>query len=266
VGSALGYALGGLMGAHLGWRWAFYSVVIPGLILGVVSLLMKDPPRAKTPGDSHRPKLRDYLVLARNHSYVLNTLGMAALTFAIGGISYWMPRYLTQVRGLPDSSKIVFGGILCGAGLLATLAGGFTGDWLKKRYKGSYFIVSGIAILIAVPFVLLMLHSPFPLAWVWIFFAVFFLFFNTGPSNTILANVTHPSIRASAFALNIFLIHAMGDAPSPPLLGGIAGHYGWDAAFGMVAATMVGAAVVWLYGARYLHADTLAASANHADG
>src|SRR5207249_8038468 len=81
-----------------------------------------------------------------------------------------------------------------------------------------------------------------------------FLFFNTGPANTILANVTHPSIRASAFALNIFLIHAMGDAPSPPMLGGIAGRLGWNTAFGVV--TEIGRAScrerVWDWGVRGL--------------
>src|SRR5262249_41318700 len=30
VGSALGYVLGGQIGAHYGWRWAFYFVVPPG--------------------------------------------------------------------------------------------------------------------------------------------------------------------------------------------------------------------------------------------
>jgi len=185
---------------------------------------------------------------------------MAAMTFAIGGISYWMPRYLTKVRGLPASSKVMFGGVLFIAGFFATLAGGAAGDALKRRFPGSYFLVSGAAMLIACPFVLLMLYTPFPFAWVWVFCAVFFLFFNTGPSNAILANVTAPSIRASAFALNIFLIHLLGDAPSPPLLGGIAGRYGWNAAFGLVAAAMAVAGVLWLFGARYLEEDTKRAS------
>jgi len=55
-------------------------------------------------------------------------------------------------------------------------------------------------------------YAPFPLGWGLIFLACFCLFFNTGPVNTILANVTHPSLRAAGFALNIFVIHALGDA------------------------------------------------------
>jgi ABC-type dipeptide/oligopeptide/nickel transport system permease component len=64
---------------------------------------------------------------------------------------------------------------------------------------------------------------PFPAAWIFVFLAECFIFFNTGPSNTILANVTHPAIRAAGFALNIFVIHILGDAISPFLIGVIAG-------------------------------------------
>jgi MFS family permease len=43
VGSALGYALGGGVAQHYGWRWPFYIVVVPGLLLATVCLLMRDP-------------------------------------------------------------------------------------------------------------------------------------------------------------------------------------------------------------------------------
>jgi MFS transporter, Spinster family, sphingosine-1-phosphate transporter len=263
VGSALGYVIGGAVGAHWGWRWAFYVVTIPGLLLGIWSLTMKDPPRGRSDAaDSmtHRPGLRDYFQLAKIPSYVLNTLAMAAMTFAIGGISFWMPRYLIDVRGLPaDKANTWFGGIVVVAGLAATLSGGWLGDRLRNRFGGSYFLVSGIGILLSCPFLLLMLHTPFPAAWGVIFVAVFFLFFNTGPSNTALANVTHPAVRASAFALNIFLIHLLGDVPSPTMLGFIAGKWGWNATFSCVAAVMALAGVLWLAGMKYLAADTAAA-------
>src|SRR5947207_9037744 len=44
VGSALGYVLGGVVTAWTGdWRWAFFVVVPPGLMLGLWCFLMKDP-------------------------------------------------------------------------------------------------------------------------------------------------------------------------------------------------------------------------------
>ncbi len=262
VGSALGYVVGGYVGGtRLGWRWAFYLVTVPGLLLGVWSLFMRDPPRGRADGGTSHglPKWADYAKLVHNRSYVLNTAAIAAMTFAIGGISFWMPRYLTETRGLPDSAKLTFGGITVVAGLGATLLGGWAGDRLRPRFGGSYFLVSGLGILVAVPFVIGMLYAPFPAAYGLLFGAVFFLFFNTGPSNTALANVVHPSVRASAFAVNIFFIHLLGDAPSPPVLGYVAEHFGWNAAFGVVAAAMAVAGVLWLAGTPHLAADTAAA-------
>jgi MFS family permease len=62
------------------------------------------------------------------------------------------------------------------------------------------------------------------------FLAEFFLFLNTGPLNTVIVNVTRPAIRAMAFAVNIFFIHALGDAISPTILGRLSDIWGLRAA------------------------------------
>jgi MFS family permease len=188
---------------------------------------------------------------------------MTAMTFAIGGVAFWMPRYISEVRGAGSLAHVnlVVGGITVVAGISATLLGGMAGDRLRPRFPGSYFLVSGAGILIACPAIVAMMYLPFPAAWAALFVAEFFLFFNTGPSNTILANVTRPTVRATAFALNIFFIHALGDALSPPVLGWIAGRYSWNAAFYVVVVAMLVASVLWLWGAKYLERDTLAANA-----
>lgn len=262
VGSALGYVIGGLFHTH--WHWAFYATVPPGIVLGVWCFFMREPKHSR-PANLPAPKkagLRDYLQLLHIKSYVLNTIGMTAMTFAIGGISFFMPRYLEQARGLnPQQATPIFGGIVVVAGLLATLSGGIAGDKLRARFSGSYFLVSGAGMLLGFPFFLLMLVTPFPACWVVLFVAVFWLFFNTGPSNTIIANVTASSVRATAFALNIFVIHAFGDAISPPIIGWVADRHGLPVGFIVVSGMMVVGGVVWLLGARYLQADTEAAQA-----
>jgi predicted MFS family arabinose efflux permease len=258
VGGALGYVIGGAVGAKWGWRVAFFAVTVPGLLLGIASFFLKDPPRG-TADIGHavaRPKLSDYLHLLKIRSYVINTAAMAAMTFAIGGMSYWMPDYLEKHRGLSESAEFYFGACTAVAGLTGTLLGGLAGDFMRRRFSGSYFLVSGLGMLAAVPFILGMLYTPFPMAWGVLFFGLFFLFFNTGPANTALANVVSPSVRASAFAFNIFLIHALGDAPAPAILGHLADHYGPNAAFFLVAACMVLAGVLWLFGMPHLKPDT----------
>ncbi len=263
VGSALGYSLGGAIASRWGWRMAFYAVVPPGILLGVWALFMKDPRVGAT--DKTPPRkagFADYGILWQTKSYVLNTLGMAAMTFAIGGIGFWMPDYIygrMQAAGQPHTLghiNSVFGVITVVSGLIATLTGGMAGDWLRKKYSGSYFIVSGIAMLLAFPLLLAVLHTPFPFAWILIFLAVFCLFFNTGPTNAILANVTHPSIRATGFAINIFVIHLLGDAVSPPLIGWMSDKRGMNFAFTVVSITILIGGLIWLWAAQYLGEDT----------
>ena len=260
VGSALGFVLGEQVSKALGWRWAFYSVVIPGIALGLWAFFKPEPPRGRTDlphgMKAHAVNWRDYLVLARTPSFVLNTLGMCAMTFAIGGIGFWMPDDVKSYRHVSGDVVTIFGVILTVAGLAATLLGGMAGDKLRARYPGSYFLVSAVAMFAGFPLFLGMLYAPFPAAWVFIFLACFCLFFNTGPTNAILANVTHPAMRAQAFALNIFFIHALGDVISPVIIGIVSDKYGMNTAFLIVAVMFVVSGVFWLLGAKHLARDT----------
>ncbi len=289
VGSALGFVFGGKINELWGWRWAFYLVVPPGLLLAALCLLRREPraaPRAGVPGEK-RSFIADAKTLLRIPSYALNTAAMTAMTFAIGGISFWIPKYMqqrlaiheglgpliavehatrvespmmrAQLTQLLTDANTTFGVIVVAAGIIATFLGGWLADKLRPRWSGAYFWLSGIAILLAFPCTLGMIWLPFPYAWIAVFFAVFFLFFNTGPANTALANVTSSKIRATAFALNIFLIHALGDAISPPLIGWVKRVTNWDTAFVLVSLMMVLASALWMLAARHLERDEAAA-------
>jgi MFS family permease len=262
VGSACGYAIGGFFSDH--WHRAFFSTLPPGIILGLLCFFMPEPKRVGSPDAApHKPRAADYLALVKIPSYVLNTLAMAALTFSMGGIAFWMPRYLVEDRHLnPEHANLIFGGIVATAGLIATVAGGWAGDKLRDKVRGGYFIVSAAGMLSGFPLFLLMLVTPFPACWGVIFLACCCLFFNTGPSNTALANVTHPSIRATAFAANILVIHTLGDVISPTIIGAVADRFktpdssGLSIGFVVVSGLMLLGGILWAWGARYLDRDT----------
>src|SRR5262249_8484878 len=101
VGGALGYVLGGVgADSALGWQWAFYLVVPPGIVLGLLWLFTRAP--ARGPREAGASATRGFkswrasLVLLRTPSSVFNTLGMTAMTFAVGGIAVWMPTYIYE--------------------------------------------------------------------------------------------------------------------------------------------------------------------------
>lgn len=155
-----------------------------------------------------------------------------------------------------DRINLYFGGILVISGLFATMSGGWLGDYLRGRIKGAYFHVCGWSALISFPAFLGMLFTPFPAAWLLLFLAIFGLFFNTGPANTILANTSRRAIRANAFALNILIIHALGDAISPMIIGGIADVSSMQTAMIVVSGMILLTGMLWLSGTRTLDADT----------
>jgi len=260
VGSALGYVIGGLIGAHMGWRWAFYLVAPPGLLLGLLCFWQRDPRVAANRLVQELPprSVRDYLNLFRTRSYLINCVAQTLMTFVTGGLGFWVAAYLRYRAQSPDVGMTVFGLITVVAGLISTLLGGVIADKLRPRLAGSYFWVSGIGMLIACPIFVVTLYIPFPAAWITMFLAIFFLFLNTGPSNTALANVSLPPVRATAFAVNILVVHALGDVQAFWLLGYIGGHTNMHLAFLFVSGIIFASGLIWLLGVKYLPADTAA--------
>ena len=231
VGSAIGYLLGGVLGQRFGWHAAFLIVGLPGLLLAIPIWLLRTPPRGgddAAPGAPAGKAVSGYKDLFRNRSFVYNTVAMAAMTFAIGGLAQWLPSFLNRVHALNvEKANLLFGATTVLAGILGTLAGGWLGDlWQKKSSKG-YLLVSGWGFLIGTPFAAWAILAPgLNSCMIAIFLAEFFLFLNTGPLNTVIINVTPPAVRAMAFAVNIFFIHALGDAISPSILGWLSDQWG----------------------------------------
>jgi len=253
VGSALGYLLGGVIGERFGWQSAFLMVGAPGLLLMLPLALLKTVEMPK----SGQKVAGGYAVLLRNRSFVLNTLAMTAMTFAIGGMAQWMPTFLNRFHGLGvERGNLLFGGLTVVAGIIGTLAGGWLGDYYQRRRPDGYLLVSGWGFICGIPVTLVALTtSDLTTALVGMFLAELCLFLNTGPLNTVIVNVTRHDMRAMAFAANIFVIHALGDAVSPAFIGFLSDHWGLaNAMLSTVAAILLAAVFCFLCG-RSIAAD-----------
>jgi MFS transporter, Spinster family, sphingosine-1-phosphate transporter len=198
----------------------------------------------------------DYLGLFRIRSFTINTLAQAAMTFAVAGIGFWVAEYFRFRGQAPASAKTLFGAILVVAGLTSTLLGGWLADRLRPKFPSADFLVSGAGMIVACPIFVAGLYLPFPIAWVAMFLAIFCLFLNTGPSNTAIANVSLPAVRAMAFALNIFVIHVLGDLLAFPSIGFIGGHSNIRIAFLFLTGVMLVSGLTWLAGMKFLARDT----------
>jgi len=256
IGSAAGYILGGLVDQHYGWRAAFWIAGAPGLLLSLLVLLVKDPPRGlhDVAGEDRAPAhwTEAYRDLFRNRPFILTALGYGAYTFALGGLGFWMPAFLERVRGMPRSeATVTFGTIALVTGFVGTFAGGWLGDFFLKRSKQSYLWVSGIATLIAAPAAFIAVSNPHRSIYLpAIAIAEVFIFMCTGPVNSAIINAVKPGERATAVGLSVLVMHVVGDIPSPPLIGAVSDHYhSLERAFMLVPLAIVIAGVIWMYAA-----------------
>jgi MFS family permease len=260
VGSALGYLLGGVLGQRYGWHAAFLLVGVPGLLLAIPIALLRTPPRG---GDDASQRASQgkaspgYTALFRNRSFIYNTVATAAMTFAIGGLAQWMPSFLNRAHSLDVAkANTLFGATTVLAGILGTMAGGWLGDFWQKRNPKGYLLISGWGLLIGTPFAVWAILAPgLTSCMAAIFIAELFLFLNTGPLNTVIVNVTNPAVRAMAFAVNIFFIHALGDAISPSILGWLSDQWGLRSALLITPGAMMLAGLFCFICGRFVEQD-----------
>jgi MFS family permease len=252
VGSAAGYLLGGYLAPHYGWRFPFYIAAAPGFLLAMVVLFLKEPERGQFDSLTETPERGTILGLARNPAFLTATLGMAAMTFSLGGIQVWIPKFLFSERGYTlEAANLAFGIIVVVDGILSSLAGGWLGDYLLPRMKSSYYLVSAASMLAGVPVMIVALFVKGPLMIPAIGLAAFFLLLNTAPLNAAVINSVGAHIRATALAVNIFIIHILGDVPSPTMMGWVADKRSLQAAFILPVIAMGISSAILFYGMKF---------------
>ena len=268
VGAAIGYLIGEIIGSKFGWRMPFYVSAVPGLTIAIVMVfLLKEPARgASDPHPDAQPKesahsfsqtvrdsLRMIAKLAVNPRYMYATLGMAMVTFSLGGISAWMPSFLERSGFAPTSVGITLGAITAIGGLGGTAIGGWIAQrWLRTNHR-ALFLVSAWSAGLTVPPAVLCFFGPRATMLPALAVAMFLIFLGMGPLNAAIINAVPASIRSSAIAIEILMIHALGDTPSPKLIGIVSDRSTLSTGLGLTLLTMLIAAVLLFIGGRYEH-------------
>jgi sugar phosphate permease len=181
------------------------------------------------------------------------TFGLATLTFAMGGISNWVPEFLRRSAGysMGNASQIV-GAITVIDGIVGTLVGGWIAQrWLRTNHRALY-LLSFWSVALTLPCGALLFFGPAAWAVPSLFAAEFFLFLNNGPLNAAVVNSVSAPVRATAIGLNFFFIHCFGDTFSPQIIGAISDRAG-SLSLGLGATLIflvISCTILWT-GARY---------------
>jgi hypothetical protein len=171
---------------------------------------------------------RAYLALGKFPRYLLVIAGYAAQTFAMGGFAAWAPVFLYRVHHLDnEAANHFFGASLAVTGLTATLIGGLLATRWQRRTGNGYEWVLALSALAAAPAAFAAFSVADPgLAKAALVAAMFFLFFSTGPVNTLILETVPVAMRATAMAASIFAIHMFGDVWSPRIVGRLSDAWG----------------------------------------
>ena len=267
IGSALGYITGGLIGEAYGWRAAFFVAGAPGAALAFLLLFLTEPARGaqdSTHSTATPLGLASSLrALTSRRSYNVNTAAQVIYTFSMGGLATWMPTYFVRERGIPlGSAAATFGLLLVVAGFAGTLLGGRISASVARRHPGADFIVSGWSLVASIVFTLVAILAPQPAVfWPAMFVTLLLVFVNIGPLNAAMANVLPAELRARGFAVTTLLMHLLGDAASPWLIGAASDQVGLRTPVLITGCLLAVAGAVLLAGRATLEVDLRAASA-----
>jgi MFS family permease len=252
VGAALGYLAGGNIAASHGWRMAFVASAVPGAVIALLILFfMREPQRT---GGVRKAQMEkgSVLSLLKNKAYLTSILGYAAVTFSLGGISFWMPSFLQRVDGREiGAAGTIMGGITVVCGLGGTVCGGLLAQWWSKRTGKALYLVPAISALLAVPPAVLCFFGPTSVTLPALGAAVFLIFLGTGPVNAATLNAVPANLRATAMAGQLFALHVFGDLPSSKIIGVISDHSNLRLGLGVTLVTMVIGGAIFFVGARY---------------
>ena len=252
VGTALGYLIGGYFGTRFGWRAPFYIAGAPGFLLAFIMMFIPEPKRGQFDSLRDTPERATVLGLVRNPAFWTATLGMAAMTFSLGGLQVWMPTFLSRVRGYSlDSANKIFGAIIAFDGIIASLAGGWLGDRLLKRKKSAYYLVSAVSLAMGVPAMMMALFTSGSAMLPALLVAAFLVLLNTAPLNAAIINSVGAHIRATAIAVNLFVIHFLGDALSPWVIGKISDRSSLQSGFISAVVAIALSSAILFYGMRF---------------
>ena len=253
VGGALGYLTGGVLGQHFGWRMPFFIAALPGVLIALgFWFFVREPQRGSA--DSLTPTLDRTTLhgLLHNPAFWAATLGLAMWTFAVGGISTFLPTYFVRFAHMSVAKAgTVTGALTVVDGLLGTVVGGWLGQlWLRRNHRALY-LISAWGSILAIPAAALVFFGP---DWLFLpaaFVAEFFLFLGTGPNNAAIVNSVAAPIRATAISINLFVIHVLGDASSPTLIGKISDATNLRIGLSITLITLALSGLILFSGARY---------------
>lgn len=148
LGSGLGYFIGGwvvqlvsvqdswtvpVIGAIRPWQSAFLVVGLPGLLIALLLLTVREPRRAHSTPSVPLAQFAEY-VRDNRRSFGTHGVGFAISGMVNLGIAAWLPTFFKRTYGWQEATALRVQGLLTMTiGVVAVVCGGWLSDWLVRR-------------------------------------------------------------------------------------------------------------------------------------
>jgi len=258
-GAALGFIVGGKIGAIFGWRHALGVLAIPGIILSIflwfsydyktVRFSKKKGERTKNFKDAIKRMLKTKTLWFVYFAFAMNYAASAAILF-------WLPSYLNRFYGISEKLAGTFSSGMAMLALVGAPLGGWLADVWQKKRKNARMVFSGYTALLAAIFLagaLLLIGSKASIP----FFALYGIFSIAylAPASAVVQDVVHPGVRALAYGVNVVTMNIFGPAWSPIAVGWLSDKFGLDMAFWLLPVLIVVAFILFQIGSFFYVKD-----------
>jgi MFS family permease len=236
IGGGVAYFLGGWIAQqpNLGWRWAFYLLGFPGLLLTIFVLFLREQPRGQTEVAAVRYTSQDWKILFRSVPLRYLYLGYAMFGLAANNLGAWGATFFVRVHALTLLQVGLLAGLLSiAAGVPGTILGGYVADRFRRLGRGGRMLFGAGAALISVPLWLALLFSNnfivlFIVSFILLGLALMWL----GPAAADVHDIAGPHLRGLGIGIYFFTVIITAYGIGSPLIGklndwlGVAGNPG----------------------------------------
>jgi MFS family permease len=260
LGSAIGVLLGGIIAVKLGWKHAFGIVAIPGMIIAILFLFVKD---YKTVDLSFYDKNSNKIKMERKDmvkefiskpSVLFTYFGMAAVVFVNTSILNWLPTYFEKMRNIPQETAGKMASSVMVLALVGAPLGGYLTDrWRKSRNNARLLFPALSTLLTSIVLFIALVFLRGSVQYIaFLIFGILIMSFISGAAS-VTQDVIHPGLRATSYAIAVVVQNLFGASTAPVVMGKIYDLTNIQTALSILPVILfIGALLFWLGSKHYV--------------
>jgi MFS family permease len=233
AGIFLSYMSAGYIYAHLGWRAAFYIACIPGVILAVLALTIREPKRGGldigrvvTSSDTGKSSFSAVLGLPTMWWIILSGIFHNFNMYALNSFnSPFLQRFHElSVREASNISSIAVGAV----GAIGLIVGGWAADKLSVKRRNARLVLASLCMTIAAPCIFFAINQPKGSITAYIVLMALgtitmYVYYST--VYTAIQDVIEPRLRGTAVAIYFCCMYIFGASLGPVGTGILSDHF-----------------------------------------